>query len=55
MASCLVCCFVYKVDIVNDVNETISFQKLVGNLDKMITVNLGRQHHKTLDSYFKSY
>ena len=36
------------------VNEIISFQKLVGNLDKMAVVNLGRQHQKTLNSYFKS-
>ena len=26
------------------VNEIISFQKLVGNLDKMTVANLGRQH-----------
>ena len=26
------------------VNGIISFQKLVGNLDKMIVANLGRQH-----------
>ena len=36
------------------VNEIISFQKLVGNLDKMIVANLGRQHHRSLNSYFKS-
>jgi hypothetical protein len=27
-----------------NVNQIISFQKLVGNLDKMIVSNLGRQH-----------
>ena len=27
-----------------DVNEIISFEKLVGNLDKMTIANLGRQH-----------
>ena len=27
-----------------DVSEIISFQRLVGNLDKMIIANLGRQH-----------
>ena len=32
------------------VNEIISFQKLVGNLDKMTVANLGRQHHRSLDS-----
>jgi hypothetical protein len=37
-----------------DVNEIISFQKLVGNLDKMTVANLGRQHHRSLNSYFKS-
>ena len=36
------------------VNEIISFQKLVGNLDKMTVANLGRQHHRSLESYFKS-
>ena len=36
------------------VNEIISFQKLVGNLDKMIIANLGRHHQRSLDSYFKS-
>jgi hypothetical protein len=35
------------------VNEMISFQKLVRNLDKMAIANLGRQHHRSLDSYFK--
>ena len=36
------------------VNEIISFQKLDGNLDKMTVANLGRQHQRSLDSYFKS-
>jgi hypothetical protein len=36
------------------VDEIISFQKLVGNLDKMIVANLGRQHQRSLNSYFKS-
>ena len=36
------------------VNEIISFKKLVGNLDKMIIANLGRQHQRPLNSYFKS-
>ena len=36
------------------VNEIISFQKLVGNLDKMTIANLGRQHQRSLNSYFKS-
>ena len=30
--------------------EIISFQKLVGNFDKMTVANLGRQHHRSLDS-----
>ena len=34
--------------------ETISFQKLVGNLDKMTVVNLGRQHQRSLNPCFKS-
>ena len=36
------------------VNEIISSQELVGTLDKMTIANLGRQHHRSLDSYFKS-
>ena len=36
------------------VNEIINFQKLVGNLDKMIVANLGRQHQRSLNSYFKN-
>ena len=32
----------------------ISFQKLVGNLEKMTVVNLGSQHQRSLNSYFKS-
>ena len=36
------------------VNKIINFQKLVGNLDKMTIANLGRQHKRSLDSYFKS-
>ena len=36
------------------VNNIISFQKLVGNLDKMTVGNLGRQNQRKLDSYLKS-
>ena len=36
------------------VNENISFQKLVGNSYKMTLANLGRQHQRSLNSYFKS-
>ena len=36
------------------INEMISFQKLIGNLDKRTIANLSRQHHRSLDSYFKS-
>ena len=36
------------------VNEILSSQKLVGNLDKMTVANLGRQHQRSLNSYFKS-
>ena len=36
------------------VNETIIFQKLVGYLDKITVANLGRQHHRSLNSYVKS-
>ena len=31
------------------VNEIISFQKSIGNLDKMTVANLGGQHQRTLD------
>ena len=36
------------------VNEINNIQKLVGNLDKMTIANLGSQHQRSLDSYFKS-
>ena len=36
------------------INESISIQKLVGNLTKMTTANLGRQHQRPLNSYSKS-
>ena len=36
------------------VNTIISFQKLVGNLDKLTIANPGRQHHRSLSSYVKS-
>jgi hypothetical protein len=35
------------------VNEILGFQKLVGNLDKMTIVNLGRQNQRSLNSYLK--
>jgi hypothetical protein len=37
------------------VNEILSVQKLVGNLDKMAVANLGRQHQSSLESYLKSF
>ena len=37
------------------VMKIISFRKFVGNLDKMIVADLGRQRHRSLDSNFKSY
>jgi hypothetical protein len=36
------------------VNEVLSSQKLVGNLDKMTVAKIGRQHQRSLNSYFKS-
>ena len=50
------CCLVFflKNSLYFDVNEIISFQKLVENLNKMTIANLGRQHQRSLDSYFKS-
>ena len=36
------------------VNEIISFQKLVGNLENMTVANLGRQHQRSFNPYFKS-
>ena len=36
------------------INEIISFKNLVRNLDKMTVAYLGRQHQRSLDSYFKS-
>ena len=46
--------FLLKNSLYFGVYEIISFQKLVGNLDKMTVANLGMQHQRSLDSYFKS-
>jgi hypothetical protein len=37
------------------VNEIISSQKLVGNLDKMTLANLGRQHHRSFGLLFQGF
>jgi hypothetical protein len=37
------------------VNKILSFQKPIGNLDKMIVANLSRQNQRSLNSYFKSF
>jgi hypothetical protein len=37
-----------------DVNEMISFQKLVGNLDKITVANSIRQHQRSLNSNFNN-
>jgi hypothetical protein len=50
----LVSSFLLKNSLCFDVNEMIGVQKLAGNFGKMIVVNLGRQHHRYLDSYFMS-
>ena len=34
--------------------KLLIFQKLVGILHKMTIANLGSQHQRSLDSYFKS-
>ena len=47
--------FLLKNSIYFGVKQSISFQELVGNLDKMTVANLGRQHHRSSDSYFKSF
>ena len=36
------------------VNEIISFQNSVGNLDKIKIANWGKQHRRSLNSHFKS-
>ena len=50
------CCFVSLLEnsLYFGVDEIISFQKLVGDLEKMTVANLARQHHRSLDSHFKS-
>jgi hypothetical protein len=53
VAACLAS-FSLKNSIYYGVNDTTSFQKLVGNLDKMVVAKLGRQQQRSLDSYFKS-
>ena len=37
------------------VNEILRFQKLEGKLDKITLTNLGRQHQRSLNSYFKNF
>ena len=37
------------------VTKISNFQKLIGNFDKMTVANLGRQHQRPLDFYFKSF
>ena len=46
--------FVLEKSLHFGVNESLIFQNLVGYLDKMTVANLGRQHHRSLESYFKS-
>ena len=46
--------FLLENSLYSSANEIISFKKLIGNLDKMTVANLGRQHQRSLDSYFKS-
>ena len=42
--------FLLKNSLYVGVHEIISFQKLVGNLGKMMIANLGKQHNRSLDS-----
>ena len=52
VASCLTCCLVHglllsfllEYSLYVGVSEIINFQKLVGNLDKMIVANFDSQH-----------
>ena len=46
--------FVLKKSLHFGINEIISVQKLIGILDKMTVANLGRQHQRSLNSYFKN-
>ena len=46
--------FLLKNSLYSSVNKVISFEKLVGNIDKVTVANLGRQYQKSLNSYFKS-
>ena len=59
LVSCALSCILAVSDFVSNslyfgVSEIISFQKLVGSLDDMTVANLGRQHQRSLNSYFKS-
>ena len=54
MHALLLSSFLLENSLYFGVNEFISFKKLVGNLDKMIVANLCKQHHRSLESYFKS-
>ena len=37
------------------VNEILSSQKQVGNLNRKTVANLSRQHQRSLNSYFKTF
>ena len=54
MLNVMLSSFLLKNSLYFGVNDVITFQKLEGKLDKMTIANLGRQHWKSLDSYFKS-
>ena len=47
--------FLSKNSLYFGVSKNINLQTLVGNLDKMTVANVGRQHQRSLDSYFKSF
>ena len=47
--------FLLSKSLYSSVDGMTSFQKLVGDLNKMTVANLGTQRHRSLDSYFKSY
>jgi hypothetical protein len=46
--------FLLNISLHFGVNKILTSQVLVGNLNKMTIANLGRQHQRSLKSYFKS-
>ena len=46
--------FLFNNSLYYDVSEILSFEKLVGNLDKMTIANLSKKHQRSFNFYFSN-